>query len=356
MRGLDARGAPEAPLYAGSMSWSATPTCGSEGLRKFKKFCEAHNPASSYFFIPPGENPSISKEALQDARNFLGEDASSVRVDATQDAEALTLIYGAQWSDERHMLKQDYVVQDDDNLWLGYDPGVDHPTGMMIAALNKRNPMQMNMCKFFLHRRQTVEYDARVLYEWLRGRRLAGVVYDTAAKNTDKTGSSTLLQLQRAFADLKISPLVGWFQSKKGHSTGIAMVRHYLDPDPFNKHIEPSLVISPSVESGGARIREQMLRYHGKESSRFSGPGGVIKKDDEACDTLRYLCFKRPSWNPEWICGPVTMMAVQRSEATPTGYAPLPLPPRPPKTAYERHLELSRARRHGNRGWTQKDF
>jgi hypothetical protein len=356
MRGLDARGAPGAPPYAGSMSWSATPTCGSEGLRKFKKHCQENMPSESFFQIQVGDNPSISAEAITKARSFLGEDASAIRVDATMDAEALTLIYGPQWDDNRHMLKADYEVQPDDNLWMSYDPGVDHPTGMLVAAISAKNPIKQHWCKFFLHRRQTVEYDARVLYEWLRGRVLAGIVYDTAAKNIDKTGNSTLSHLQRAFQELHISPLAGWYQSKKQHTTGIALMRHYLDPDPFNKLADPLIQISPSVESGGARMREQLLRYRGKESTRFSGPGGVIKKEDEGPDCGRYLCCKRPAYNPEWACGIPTMAPVAITDQFPTGMVQLPSPIPGPQNHYERHLLLSKERVRSVRGWTLKDL
>ena len=81
------------------------------------------------------------------------------------------------------------------------------------------------------------------------------------------------------------------------------MVRHYLDPAPDNRSATPFLVINPSEESGGKLLRWQMLKYAGHEEKQFTGPGAIIKKNDDLIDPLRYMCLQRPSWNPDFMCG-----------------------------------------------------
>jgi hypothetical protein len=57
----------------------------------------------------------------------------------------------------------------------------------------------------------------------------------------------------------------------------------------------------------------QMKKYRGRPATNFTGPQGVVKKDDEAPDTLRYLISKLPYWtdrppnHPSLIKRTVTM-------------------------------------------------
>jgi len=353
MRGLDVRGSPGAAPYAGSISWSSTPTCGTDALLKFKEWCQANNPSESYFMIPSGDNPAVSKAALNEAEKFLGAKQSEVRIHATKDASELMQVYGEQWNDARHMLQADYVPLPTDNLWLGYDPGMEHPTGMVIAAVSMDNPRQLKLVKAWNHSKQTVDYDVRCLDEWLLGRRLAGVVYDTAAKNQDKRGSSVLADLMAKMKEAGTSPLFGYFGAHKRREQGIPMMRHYLDPDPYDKTVAPLIVVNPSQASGGQLIRQQILRYRGKEATRFTGEGGVVKKDDEMPDCIRYLCMHRIGWNPGGACGRQSKFAPAPDQR------PVGAPPPPPPTyatPYERHLALSRQRRPPRRDWTASDF
>jgi len=187
---------------------------------------------------------------------------------------------------------------------VGYDPGVDHPMGMMVCAINKDQPLRLNVVKCWMYRGETIEKDVDNLAEWLRGRKVAGFVYDTNLKNRDRGGGPSVLQRFKELAASRgINPMAGYYQSKKNHAPGIAMVRHYLEPSD-NHEVPPLIVISkPSDENGTGVFRQQMLKYRGKEATKFTGAGGVIKKDDELTDCCRYLCMQRPSHNPDWACG-----------------------------------------------------
>jgi hypothetical protein len=353
MRGMDARSAQEAP-WLGGINWSATPTTSTDGYLHFRRYCQENTPSKSYFYIPPGDNPAISKEATAEARKFLGARQSQVRVDGTKDATDLILIYGEQWKDARHLAPA-CPVTPATNLWLGYDPGMDHPTGMVLAATNPDYPLRLNIVRTWVHARQTLEFDARVLDEFLCGRRLAGIVYDYAAKAQLKDGGSVIDTLMGILARKQMSPLFGFFQAKKAREAGISMVRHYLDPDPYDP-LAPTLLRldEPTEQNGNGILRQQFLAYRGKESTRFTGEGGVVKKDDDAMDAMRYLCMHRIGYNADGACGEVTKAQLNPEQAPQVIATPAPPVPEDP---YSRHLALSRERRPRTASrWTEADF
>lgn len=358
MRGMDARSAAGTAGdcgWLGGINWSATPTTATDGYLKFRRYCQEHNPTKSYFYIPPGDNPAISKEAILEARGFLGARQAQVRVDGTKDATDLVLIYGEQWKEARHVAAEPHRIRPEDNLWLGYDPGVEHPTGMLIVALSKDAPQQMKVVKCWLHARQTLEFDARVLDEWLCGRRLAGMVFDYAAKTHNKMGESVIGELQKILAAKQMMPFFGYFQAKKMHAPGIAMVRHYLDPDPYDPHAPTLIRLDPPTEANGTgMMRQQFLAYRGKEATRFTGEGGVVKKDDDLVDPIRYLAMHRPAWSAQSPCGVMTKS--QRTPDTPPVLDHQPVQGMP-EDPYLRHLTLSKNRRAvRTERWTASDF
>ncbi len=328
--------------WRGCLTWGGTGTENNKAFDDFRGLClDPRELDHAYFQIKPGENKAVTKEALDRFAATLTEEERKIHITGEVTASSLVQIYQKQWSDERHMLRSDYVVSDDDNLWLSYDPGVDHPTGMLISAIRRDQPISLTFVKFWNHARQTLDYDVACLEKWLRGRRLAGVVYDAQAGATEKRdGRSILDDMQEKFAAKGLAPLCGYYKSQKRHAPGIAMVRHFLDPDPYDKTVTPLIHVNPSEESGCRLLRYQLMKYQGKESTKFTGEGGVVKKEDEGCDCARYQVMKRAAYNPDWRCGPFTK-AVPFEDRPPID---LPRPPEPELTPYERHLKMSRER------------
>jgi hypothetical protein len=185
--------------------------------------------------------------------------------------------------------------------------------GMMVCAINKEQPLRLNVVKCWMYRGETIEKDVDNLAEWLRGRRITGFVYDTNLKNRDRGGGPSVLQRFKELARSRgIEPMFGYFQSKKNHAPGIALVRHYLAPGQ-DQTTEPLLVMSPATPENGTGIfRQQMLKYRGKEATKFTGAGGVVKKEDELADAIRYICMQRPSYNKDWRCGTALDIATKR--------------------------------------------
>lgn len=275
------------------------------------------NGGPAFFSISPEENPAISAESREELRGLMSAEAYEIRMDGTGAARDSVMIYGRQWNDKRHLLPADYEPMGTDNLWLGFDPGVDHPMGAVICALLEQSPFQMIVCQAWTYKGKHLLYDLELWRRWLRGRKLAGLVYDTNLKNRDRGGGPSVLdQMKTEMIRLGMTPLNGYWQSKKNHLPGINRVRYLLDPVPGDATATPLLVVNPSQASGGKLVRWQMVKYRGREAQEFTGDGGIIKTDDEIPDCLRYLAMAKPGWNREFACGMPTM-----------GTVPAPPPP-----------------------------
>jgi len=65
--------------------------------------------------------------------------------------------------------------------------------------------------------------------------------------------------------------------------------------------------INPSFDSGGQLFRQQIVSYKSYEEGIYQGARGVVNKDDESCDVLRYIVSANPRWvdrpcgEPAWI-------------------------------------------------------
>jgi len=312
---LDAQSDPTRPGL-GFFVWPNTNVTYNEAYSAFVERVDRGVAGHRVFTIGKHENPAISQEKREALKDVLSVDAARIRMDGDVTAGELVGIYTKQWDDLRHVMTREYEVHHTDNLWIGYDPGVDHPMGMMVCAIGRENPMRLHVVKCWNSRGETIEHDANNLREWLRGRRIAGFVYDTNLKNRDRGGGpSVLARLKDLLADRGIIPHAGYYQSKKNHAPGIALCRHYLDPNPDDRTIPPLLVLSKPTDANGTGIlRQQILKYRGKEATRFTGAGGVVKKDDELIDAWRYVAMQRPCWTQEWVCGrtvdiPITSVA-----------------------------------------------
>lgn len=292
----------EFPAFGGLTDWSATPEIGNDALTEYRKQCASGDPEYFRVLIPRGDHAAIDDATVTALTKQLG-DMADVKVFGSRTSDEVYAVYGEQWSDKRHLSKGDYDIQPEDNLWCGYDPGVDHATGMMVVAINRAHPLRLNVVQYWNLKKTTITEEMRLLKEWLAGRRLTGLVYDTNAKNLDKVGQSTLGHMMKLMQDEGIIPICGYFQSQKKHEPGIQLVRHYLNPNPDDATTPALIQVNPSVESGGQIVREQLLRLQARKRRRHAGDSLLIRGEDEAGDCLRYLVAKRPAYNPQWACG-----------------------------------------------------
>jgi len=325
--------------WGGVMIWSATETKHNEEWLAFKQRCIDGHADHAYFKPAPEEAEAyISMKAREEMRGSMSAKSYRIRGTGTLDAGDLVRIFVQQWDDKRHLLAADYKVRDDDTIVLGWDPGVQHPTGIVIAALTRDAPNQLKVVKVFEHSNETVDYDVECIHSFLLGRRIACFVYDWAAKASHKHAPSLLHTLIAKMDAKGYSPLAGYIQADKRVEPGIDSVRSSLDPHPFNKTATPLLVLNPSNESGGPLLRGQIMGYCKTEPTAGS-PGKIVKKNDDALDSLRYLVRAFPCWSSAYCCGPQKYQSEAPMQTDPIF---LGNGDRAPQTIFEYRAELSK--------------
>jgi hypothetical protein len=282
--------------WAGGILWVGTPTLDNEEYDEFQKRCREGKPGYEEFFIQPHENPAVSMLVREAARDTMDEDDQAVRLDGGASAVDRNKIFRRQWSDERHVAKVDYEPGITDNLWITFDPGMGHPAGTLYAALNEEAPKTLRIVKFAAVRNMPLHYHIAQMAEWLDGRFVEGVVLDPASLKRESSGKSIYTQFEELlFGENPPFKTFGLYLGRNRHWDGINQVWRYLDPEPGNPMAPPLVLVNPTSPGCGL-FAYQMKSYRGREETKYTGPQGVVKKNDEGPDTLRYLITKDPTY------------------------------------------------------------
>lgn len=298
-----------APAWVGSFIWGATATEDSEPFEDFRDRGEDPAfPDHAVFLIKPGETGAIDPAVTAQLAATMSEDERAVHILGTESAGQVDRIY-PHFNEDRHLMKQDWEPRPCDNLWLGYDPGWDHPTGMVIICITPERPQTKLVVHCWKHSRKTHVFDVECLKHYLRGRKLAGVIYDWNANSGQKNSVPLLTSMKEEFKKQDMEPLCGWFKCKKNNKLGIPLVQRALDPDHYNKNVEPLLMLNGSPESGCRLMAVEFRKYKGRAETKFSGPNGVIKKWDDLLDCVRYLLSANvaQTYNADFCCGAISM-------------------------------------------------
>lgn len=291
--------------WGGGVLWAGTPTLDNPEYEEFQRNCREGKPDFEEFFIQPQENPAVKMSVREAARDAMSEEDAAVRIDGGVSQVDRLRIYRRHWDDAKHLAPVDYEPQETDNLWIAFDPGIGHEAGILCCAINRDAPLTLNVVRFYCHKNMPLTYHVGCMAEWLEGRKLEGLVVDPKAFTRESSGKSIVTQIEEMIAT-KQSPLSihrGIMRGRNGHWEGINQVWEYLSA---------GKVICNQLAPGMGLFRYQLINYKGREESRFTGPGGVVKKKDEAPDCLRYLITKEPQWedrgkNPKrGMGGPVT--------------------------------------------------
>ncbi len=270
------------------MYWGATDTKFNEAFVWMMERCNDEKQKDwAAFWIDPSENPAIQQEEREKLRDIIGEEQAAIRLDGTGTSLGLITIYGEQWSDEKHISESEIPILPEDNLWVSYDPGVAHPTGILCGSISPRNERQLRVHRFYNHKRKTVEFDLQCIADWLQGRWLEGFILDPAAKKTDKGGDSVASQITRGLDKFGIKVRRGIQYGYNRHEPGIAQTR---------RHLVAGNVLVDKQGEGCELFCYQMRKYRGRPETNFTGPQGVVKKEDEGPDVLRYWISKHPAW------------------------------------------------------------
>ena len=300
--------------WRGCLVWGGHGTDDNDAFSEFHELCASGASDHALFHLKPGETGAVDQAAQDRFAKVLTPEERAIHITATGEALDLVRIFKNQWSAHRHMTQAPYDHDPTDNLYVGYDPGVDHPMGMIVVAVKKpKTPDEkprLEVVKCWNRRGGTIVDDALELKEWLRGRKLAGFVYDTNLKNHDRGGGPSVLDQLKANLREHGVEVIAWWQSKKRHEPGINLLRQWLLMD--------RIFIRACFDDGGRMLIIQLVKYKGKESTKFTGAGGIVKKDDELVDCLRYVCMELQAiglaWREDWTAG--TPMAAPPAHQT----------------------------------------
>ncbi len=272
---------------AGGILWSATPTLINEEFEDYRKRCRASMPNYEEFFIQPHENPAVSVEVRERMRGSLSEDDQRIRLDGDVSAMELAQVYGKQWDNQRNIATEDYVPTPHDNLWVSIDPGFDHPWGTGIFAINKAEPRRLRCIRYFWQRRATYQDNLALIVDFLKGRFVEGIVVDPASYKTDTSGKSLYTLIGEYFEEHQVLSHHGVMTSRNRHEGGIELVQQYL---------QDGLIVMNPTSPGCGQASSEMIGYMGRPETRYTGPHGVVKKNDEFPDLTRYLVMHEPVW------------------------------------------------------------
>jgi len=232
---------------------------------------------------------------MQDERKKLKGLVSDwdVRHGDAEGASAGLQVYGQQWDDKIHKLPADVQPGIDDTLWLSYDDGFDHPYVACFFLQTKEDPYAITLYKTLTGRGKSYESIAVDIANELRGRALEGIVYDIAMhKRSPGQGKRACELFYEALKGHKVISHRGMIPCSNPHKPGIMNVRRYLKPNGWGGRDKPLLYFNPSC----AMAISQMKHYRTHMPEEFTGEKGVIKKDDEVPDAVRYLCNYRPRY------------------------------------------------------------
>jgi hypothetical protein len=302
---LDHQQRPDEP-HAGFYKWGCTELVITNELTEFKAKCGAprhdgtpRDPVEGHHYVKlsPQANPSITMAAREKMALALGDEAAAVRLFGTAALGAGLTIYGRQWSSSRHILAEDYTPGPLDNLWVGWDPGWDHPYGIGIFAINRDAPLQLRFIRFHTGRHMTLEQQAHGLAQWLDGRFLEGWISDPAAKKTEHNrGLSLATQMEQLIEGMHVRINRGFLFGRNRYEDTIPLVQRYLDPDSGNARATPLLVFNPTADGMGQAI-EQMVGYRVRPKSNGQARGyNIHKENDTAPDIVRYVISRQPAW------------------------------------------------------------
>ncbi len=298
VRLLDANSNEQVNREAGGawIMWGATQTKKSPAFERFLALGQAgSDPDYAAFDLLPGENPAIDQAEREKLATIMSKESYEVRMLGHGSAASNMALY-PQWDDDINLAPRDreYEPGLTDNLWVFYDPGT-HYTGIVFAAVNRLFPNRLNVVRFEQTQRTTLEYDVKLIRDWLGGRWLEGFVYDQAARKLDKTGSTVAGTLWKLFNqkgyDVRMHR--GMLMGKSEYALTVPLMRSYIRCQP-GSDITTNLILNR--ESGCGLLRWQVQNCAFKENAYDLKESNIQEGNDHGSDALRYGISRRPAW------------------------------------------------------------
>jgi hypothetical protein len=290
----DTQSDPLLPGYGG-IQWSAVLTSAKyEGYRRFLEDCEDETkPYWKKYELFVEENPAISEEANDISVMAWGEEAAKIRLSGASAFDRLAVY--PQLRREFHTVPT-YEPSASANFWLVYDPGSGHQAGVALFAIEPDSRQTLRLYRYAEPHQQTLADEAALIAGWLDGRFLEGVVFDPAAKQTQKRLDRLVCQM-----DLMMEALTGHGYSVKSGTVKRTPIASSTDEVTVTNRVEAGIrqcrelftnghfCCPLDAESGGKLFWQRLEQYRFKDKTVERGVGKVVKKNDEGPDLLRYL-------------------------------------------------------------------
>jgi hypothetical protein len=289
----------EGRSWGGSRTWVATATLVNDEFEEFKRRCDQNLPDHRVFWIHPSENPAVSMDVRNAMRNSMSDEEAAIRLDGTAGATHDLLIFRNQWSRERHVIPaEEYHPKQ--NIWCAWDPGWDHPYGLVFAVQDQFHPNRLRVVQCYRDRKKTLDYVANQIAMWLNGRWLEGLVFDPASLKTEHSrGESLAYQMEELLRRMEVKSMRGVMMGRNRYEDTLPLMQRYLDPDPVDKTRDPLLVIdTPNEKNGTGMLVEQLAKYRRKIEQKGASLRGhnIYRQDDDLVDPVRYLISRQPAW------------------------------------------------------------
>lgn len=274
----------------GQITWAATETKVNPAFTRFKEVCaDPADPTTALFSIPSHEAVAVTAESAEQAAKIMRADVAQARLYGKGGALDTVRIY-PQFDRDIHTTKEPMKHLPHDNIVVGYDPGEAHETGMVVGTYRRSEPDVLHVWACFSRTRQTIDQEL----DWLAGkilpRQLCRFVYDPSARAAQKAAAGkTIAQvIHEGIVARGLMVNRGLFRyANNTHAPGIKLVRDRLDR---------AQILLYTEEEGVESLARQMILYRGRPETNFTGIHGIVKKDDDLVDPLRYVVMERHNW------------------------------------------------------------
>jgi hypothetical protein len=298
VRLLDAHSHPgvKAACGGGFLDWGATETKLNDAFTTFRAKCEDDSLTDfAAFTIAPDENPAIDTAERAKYASVLSADAFRARMEGEGGAHEALQVF-PQYNDEQHWCDEPYQIQDDDTLYVGYDPGT-NMTGLVFAAFRRDSPRVGHIFAAKELRRVTMAAEAECIKHTVLGRKIEWLAYDQAARKVEKSSGSTVLwQLQTELKKRGMTPRSGFFKGRSNYTDSVPVVRCGLNEGRWILH------------AGAEVLRSQLKTMRFTEKSGELKESNIQSGNDHSVDGFRYLATTGPYWKDRGVNKP-TMSA-----------------------------------------------
>ena len=283
--------------HGGLYLWATTSTDPNEEWETFRDAAKAGAAGHAYFTAHFAESDDYVSvvERNKWAAN-MSEEQRAVRAFGGSSAATSLFIYRRHIDEyaERLLLHVPYQPLPSDNLVLCYDPGWRDPCGILCGYIPKARPNTIILTSFLHYRHGTRLDHVQSIREWADGRLITWFICDPAIQKTESNGVSFFITFCEDLESSKVKTHGAPIKGRNRNEDGIPLVEDYL----LEKVPGQSILFDMTGEGIPDAVNQlRQYRYRQNNDGTVSKITYVSKTQrDEACDTIKYLCSRRPTW------------------------------------------------------------